>query len=296
MGNIGRFSTVAQALGKPVQTDPKREVTGDTYDLTGFIDVNPVAGDTASAGGVLSYSFKGPALTGQEFVTPSNLMPAVPGAVDVDFPVRFTEQPVPSFSFSAGENALHGELVPMTAKVIAWKLGRRGETGLPFYDGARVLVTAQPGGAGGSVSPIGGPEILYAHWGGSEVAAPAVSGLFEFEYAIHQGGSHLAWSQSDRSIIDVLANGFVFAHARVITGNTVSTNKYFGIYNDGYDFGHAILPAGLALASGGGFHVIDLTEVTTGNVVLQHNALGVTPTAATLVVEFHPGATTFQGS
>lgn len=109
--------------------------------------------------GRIHYSFKGPALTGQSIETPGSTLPATAGMVDIDFPCRFTERPTFTYGYEHAENAEADSLVPMVASVVSWKTGRRAETGLPFYDGARVLITA-PSVAAATATSTGGAGIV----------------------------------------------------------------------------------------------------------------------------------------
>lgn len=139
--------SLTQAVGKPVDTDRTRSLQGDHFDVTGFVEVEEVAAtETAAASvpGRIHYSFKGPALVGQSLAqnATQNTLPAQAGMVDVDFPCRFTERPLFTYGFEHAENASVDALTPMVASVVSWRQGRRDETGLAYYDGARVLITA----------------------------------------------------------------------------------------------------------------------------------------------------------
>lgn len=89
--------------------------------------------------GYLHYTFKGPALVGQAISEFANEIPATSGMVDIPFPCRFTDKPVFTSGFEYGEN-YGGGYSPVVGMVVLWRLGRRDETGLPFYDGARIVV------------------------------------------------------------------------------------------------------------------------------------------------------------
>ncbi len=121
--------SVAQVFGKPVNTDQTQSVQGDVFDVTGHITIGII--------GILHYSFKGPALVGQEIAPFETATPTTTGMVDIDFPCRFTERPLFTSGFEFVEN-YSGTFNPLVGVVVSWRFGKRDETGLPFYDGVRI--------------------------------------------------------------------------------------------------------------------------------------------------------------
>lgn len=131
--------SLAQVMGKPVDTDRTRSLQGDEFEFSGFIEVvgdgtgmNPILG-------MIHYAFSGPALVGQALSAFANPLPASAGMVDIDFPCRFTERPVHKGGYEHGDNSAGGS--PMVASVVSWRTGTRAETGQIFYDGVRIQVT-----------------------------------------------------------------------------------------------------------------------------------------------------------
>lgn len=105
------FGTLSQAIARPALSQQgTRSLGGDVFDVVGFVD------------GISS---------GQSYAT-------------IAFPVRFFERPNFCFGFELAENqALESAHYPTVSGVIgSWVLGRRGETGAVFYDGATVLIVA----------------------------------------------------------------------------------------------------------------------------------------------------------
>lgn len=169
---------LAQTLGRPTP-DQQQSVAGDEYEFTGFIDV--------VGAGVIHYSFKGPALTGQSFTAPGGVIPVAAGTVDIDFPVRFTERPIFRQGFDHGDNPDASALTPMIASVVSWKQGRRDETGIPFYDGARIRVVAVGGGA--APAAPGASYALYESSTGIS-ATDNNSTVIPFDTLTEEFGSH----------------------------------------------------------------------------------------------------------
>lgn len=138
----------------------------------------------------------------------------------------------------------------------------------------------------------GGPEVLTAYWNASEVAAPVAGAPFQFEQAFHNGATNLSWSEADRTKIIVEADGIIFAYARLLVSAPPAGGHVYSIKNDGLAFGAALLPEDVQQAAGGGFHQIELTDFTTGDVLLYNDATGVTPVTAQLTVVLYAGGFT----
>ncbi len=139
--------------------------------------------------GRIHYSFKGPALVGQSLTqnATQNTLPAQEGMVDVDFPCRFTERPAFTYGFEHAENAAVDALVPMVASVVSWRQGRRDETGLAFYDGARILITAP---AVAAAAPVSGVSCLTIDDSGGASVGDGSSVRIPFDTVVTEDGVH----------------------------------------------------------------------------------------------------------
>lgn len=107
------FRPLAQEIARPMAERMSRALPGDVTEYVGFASIK----DPGEA------------------------------VISIPFPVRFFEKPSFTFGFELGENIAYtwGEVPTVSACVGRWVIGRRGETGAVFYDGAEVaLVTTGP--------------------------------------------------------------------------------------------------------------------------------------------------------